>query len=226
MSIISSYTNHQDVYTLVYGFHLPIVRKQNIPTSYEFLHDLREDPDELTNFAKNPKYAQTLAMLRKRTDKRVAELGGPLQPMQGGLSVSTPPHPVSAATVANRPGPDGFSKLLSGGMRGWSGDTKFWSQKDGVLTGKTDGTLKMNHFITWKVATVRNFDLRVKVRISKGGNSGIQYRSFTFVDDLVRAMVIALKKTHLSGNVFNIGNNKPVKIKRIVQYIKRYVRKI
>ena len=56
-------------------------------------------------------------------------------------------------------------------------------------------------------------------------SSGIQYRSFTFVDDLVRAMVIALKKTHLSGNVFNIGNNKPVKIKRIVQYINRYVKK-
>lgn len=56
-------------------------------------------------------------------------------------------------------------------------------------------------------------------------SSGIQYRSFTFIDDLVRAMVIALKKTHLSGNVFNIGNNKPVKIKRIVQYIKRYVKK-
>ena len=56
-------------------------------------------------------------------------------------------------------------------------------------------------------------------------SSGIQYRSFTFVDDLVRAMVIALKKTHLSGNVFNIGNNKPVKIKRIIQYINRYVKK-
>ena len=56
-------------------------------------------------------------------------------------------------------------------------------------------------------------------------SSGIQYRSFTFVDDLVRAMVIALKKTHLRGNVFNIGNNKPVKIKRIVQYIKKYVKK-
>ena len=46
-----------------------------------------------------------------------------------------------------------------------------------MLIGKADGTLKMNHFITWKVATVRNFDLKVMVRISKGGNSGIQYRS-------------------------------------------------
>ena len=47
----------------------------------------------------------------------------------------------------------------------------------GVLTGKADGTLKRNHFITWKAATVRNFDLKVKVRVSSGGNSGIQYRS-------------------------------------------------
>jgi hypothetical protein len=81
--------------------------------------------------------------------------------------------------VANRPGANGFSNLIGAGnrMRSWAGDSKFWSQKDGVLIGKTDGTLKMNHFITWKVATVRNFDLKVKVRISKGGNSGIQYRS-------------------------------------------------
>ncbi len=34
----------------------------------------------------------------------------------------------------------------------------------------------MNRFITWKAATVRNFELKVKVRVSKGGNSGIQYR--------------------------------------------------
>ena len=73
-------------------------------------------------------------------------------------------------------GADGFSSLLGGSLRGWSGDPKFWSMNKGVLTGKADGTLKRNHFITWKAATVRNFDLKVKVRIP-GGNSGIQYRS-------------------------------------------------
>ena len=145
--------------------------------NYEFLHDLKNDPDELVNLAKDPKHAKTLKQFRKRTDKRVAELGGPLQPMNGSLGVSTPPHPKAAATVANRPGGNGFSNLLAGGMRAWSGNPKLWSHKNGVLTGKSDGTLKMNHFITWKVATVRNFDLKVKVRISAGGNSGIQYRS-------------------------------------------------
>ena len=145
--------------------------------NYEFLHDLKEDPDELVNLAKEPKHATTLKQFRQRTDKRVKELGGPLQPMNGSLGVSTPPHPKAAATVANRPGANGFSNLLAGGMRAWSGNPKLWSHKNGVLMGKSDGTLKMNHFITWKVATVRNFDLKVMVRISAGGNSGIQYRS-------------------------------------------------
>jgi hypothetical protein len=48
--------------------------------------------------------------------------------------------------------------------------------RDGAITGTADGTLKMNRFLTWKAATVRNFDLRVNVRVSPGGNSGIQYR--------------------------------------------------
>lgn len=56
-------------------------------------------------------------------------------------------------------------------------------------------------------------------------SSGIQYRSFTYIDDLVRAIIIALKKPQLSGNIFNIGNNKPVKIKKIIQYINKYVNK-
>ena len=145
--------------------------------NYEFLHDLRKDPDELVNLAKDPKHEKTLLKMRKATDRRVKELGGPLSPKKGALGVSTPAYPKAAATVANRPGANGFSNLLAGGMRAWSGDPKLWSHKNGVLMGKSDGSLKMNHFITWKVATVRNFDLRVKARISAGGNSGIQYRS-------------------------------------------------
>ena len=145
---------------------------------YEFLHDLQSDPDELINLAGNLKHRKTLEKMRQLTDQRVEQLGGPLAPMKGELSLSTVPHPESAAQVANRPGTDGFTNLIAPGnrIRNWSGDSKFWSKQDGVLIGKCDGSLKMNRFITWKSATVRNFDLRVKVRISSGGNSGIQYR--------------------------------------------------
>ena len=37
----------------------------------------------------------------------------------------------------------------------------------------------MNQFLTWKGSTIRNFDLRVQVRVSPGGNSGIQYRGLS-----------------------------------------------
>ena len=59
---------------------------------------------------------------------------------------------------------------------GWEGSPKYWSVEDGCLTGKADGTLKYNRFITWRGGTVKNFELRVKVKVSPTGNSGLQYR--------------------------------------------------
>jgi len=145
--------------------------------NYEFLHDLKNDPDELVNLAQDPAHAATLRAMRKRTDSRVAELGGPLKPMPTPLQASTVPHPEASAAVSGRPGTDGFVQLLKGNRLGnWSGDPEHWSLKDGVLTGVTDGSLKANSFITWKGSTIRNFDLQVKVKVSPGGNSGIQYR--------------------------------------------------
>ncbi len=144
---------------------------------YEFLYDLQEDPDELTNLADDPAYKDTLANFRDRTKKRVAELGGELPPMKGEFSPSTDPHPEIAATVTVRPGKDGFVNLFNGkNLSGWSGDDAYWSVEDGAITGVTDGTLKMNRFLSWKGATIRNFDLQVKVKVTPGGNSGLQYR--------------------------------------------------
>jgi hypothetical protein len=39
-----------------------------------------------------------------------------------------------------------------------------------------DGTLKANSLIVRRGGTVKNFELRVKVKITPGGNSGLQYR--------------------------------------------------
>jgi hypothetical protein len=131
----------------------------------------------LVNLAGVADHAATLKAMRERTTKRVAELGGPLDPLKGGLNPSTVPHPEASAAVSANVGADGFVNLLGGRRLGaWTGDPKHWSMKDGVLTGTTDGTLKANQFISWKHSTVRNFDLRVKVKVSAGGNSGIQYR--------------------------------------------------
>jgi hypothetical protein len=73
--------------------------------------------------------------------------------------------------------PEGFRAVFNGrDLTGWGGSPKYWSVEDGCLTGKADGTLTYNRFLTWRGGTVRNFELRVKVQVSPGGNSGVQYR--------------------------------------------------
>lgn len=73
--------------------------------------------------------------------------------------------------------PEGFKAIFNGkDLSGWSGGATWWSVEDGCLTGVTDGKLDYNRFITWKDGQVKNFELRVKVKATKGGNSGLQYR--------------------------------------------------
>lgn len=143
----------------------------------EFLHDLKKDPDELVNLADDPAHSETLKAMRDRTTERVTAYGGPLDPLKAKFTSSTVPHPEASAAVTVRPGQDGFANLFNGrNLAGWTGDSRYWSVKDKAITGVTDGSLKMNRFLTWKGSTIRNFDLRVKVKVSPGGNSGIQYR--------------------------------------------------
>src|SRR5689334_3120708 len=69
--------------------------------------------------------------------------------------------------------PEGFKAVFNGrDLAGWEGSPKYWSVEDGCLTGKADGTLRYNRFLTWKGGTLRNFELRVQVHVSPGGNSG------------------------------------------------------
>lgn len=44
--------------------------------NYEFLHDLKKDPDQLVNYAKNPEYKQILEQMRKRCDEEIEAKGG------------------------------------------------------------------------------------------------------------------------------------------------------
>src|SRR6516162_9676431 len=73
--------------------------------------------------------------------------------------------------------PEGFAAVFNGrDLTGWEGSAKYWSVEDGCLTGTADGTLKYNRFIVWRGGTLRNFELRVQVKVTAGGNSGLQYR--------------------------------------------------
>ena len=73
---------------------------------------------------------------------------------------------------------DDFQAIFDGKtLEGWSGNKKFWSVKDGTITGQTtkENPTEGNTFLIWK-DEVADFELRLKFKIV-GGNSGIQYRS-------------------------------------------------
>ena len=74
---------------------------------------------------------------------------------------------------------DEFKPLFDGkSLAGWEGNTKFWSVKDGTITGQTtaDNPTAGNTFLIWRGGEVKDFELHLKFKII-GGNSGIQYRS-------------------------------------------------
>ena len=63
-------------------------------------------------------------------------------------------------------------------LDGWDGDPRFWSVRDGVITGQTTKETPTEHntFLIWRGGKVGDFQLDMDFRIVDG-NSGIQYRS-------------------------------------------------
>ena len=71
-------------------------------------------------------------------------------------------------------------------LTGWDGDKNVWRVEDGAITGETkaDTKLKDNTFCIWRGGIVKNFELRLKYKISNH-NSGVQYRSKDLGDHVV-----------------------------------------
>jgi alpha-L-rhamnosidase len=90
-----------------------------------------------------------------------------------GFEITT----VEGGAQTDHPDEKEFVQVFDGKtLNGWSGHEAYWSVEDGALTGVTDGSLKTNSFITWQGSTIKNFELRVKVKVTARGNSGLQYR--------------------------------------------------
>jgi hypothetical protein len=87
---------------------------------------------------------------------------------------------ISLALLAAAAGAQSEAKSLFNGkdLAGWEGDPKFWSVRDGAITGMTtpENRTPGNTFLIWRGGTLKDFELRLKFRI-QGGNSGVQYRS-------------------------------------------------
>ena len=77
---------------------------------------------------------------------------------------------------------EGFRPLFdSKDLSDWEGDERIWSYENGVIIGQTDDgarRLDAHTFLIFKNEVPNDFVLRFDFRITKEGNSGIQYRSF------------------------------------------------
>ncbi len=64
-------------------------------------------------------------------------------------------------------------------LKGWDGDPKLWTVKDGAIRGETTPEKKSrgNTFLVWTKGKTRDFELRLSFRCNATNNSGIQYRS-------------------------------------------------
>ena len=85
---------------------------------------------------------------------------------------------------------NGFVQIFDGkSLKGWKGDTVYWRVENGSLVGEiTPATLlKTNSFITWQGGQPADFELRTEFRITRAGNSGINYRS-EIVDNIPNAL--------------------------------------
>jgi len=75
----------------------------------------------------------------------------------------------------------GYKQIFDGkSLAGWDADTSIWRVEDGVMVGETlEHKPKGNNYIVYRGAKTRDFDLKLHMKIEKGGGGGIQYRSVT-----------------------------------------------
>jgi hypothetical protein len=75
----------------------------------------------------------------------------------------------------------GYKQIFDGkSLAGWDADAKIWRVEDGNMVGETlEGKGIGNNYIVYRGDKTKDFDLKLQMKIEKGGGGGIQYRSLT-----------------------------------------------
>ncbi len=113
---------------------------------------------------------------------------------------------------------DGFVQIFDGKtLNGWEGDSTYWSAENGEMVGViTPATIvNRNTFLIWRGGLTANFELKVEYKISKNGNSGINYRS-----EEVKGIPYALKgyQSDIDGKNQYTGQNYEERGRCIIAY--------
>ena len=101
---------------------------------------------------------------------------------------------------------DGFRPLFNGkDLKGWNGDSDLWSVQDGAIVGSTHDReqLKYNQFLSTS-ESFSDFELRVKVKM-ESGNSGIQFRSDQYPDQVVKGYQADVAEKTYFGMLYEEG---------------------
>ncbi len=98
---------------------------------------------------------------------------------------------------------DGFKPLFNRkNLKQWRGDSRLWRVNNGVLTGSTDDTqIFQNTFLIHELE-VGNFHLKLQVKL-RNGNSGIQFRSETLPDFVVRGLQADMALGNWWGSIYD-----------------------
>jgi hypothetical protein len=75
----------------------------------------------------------------------------------------------------------GYVSIFDGKtLNGWDGKPGIWSVEDGALVGVSSKEKNAgNTFLIYRPLAARDFDLKLEIKVERGGGSGIQYRSST-----------------------------------------------
>lgn len=97
----------------------------------------------------------------------------------------------------------GYRPMFDGKtLKGWDGDPRLWSVRDGMIVGSTEGvSLDDNSFLIYK-KPIANFDLRLDVRL-RNHNSGIQFRSEQLPHWVVRGPQADMAEGNWWGSLYD-----------------------
>ena len=132
-----------------------------------------------------------IALLAVRVPKTIAQgqLASPQPPDRDALKKVQPGVSGQRSGIFIEPGPTNFSdhtgytSLFDGKtLSGWDGQPGVWRVEDGAIVGETaaekfDRWAFPNTFLIYRGGEARDFDLKLEIKVEKGGGSGIQYRS-------------------------------------------------
>jgi arylsulfatase A-like enzyme len=74
---------------------------------FEFLHDLKTDPDQLKNLVSSPEHKEVLKMMRQRCDEVRSDIGGEFKPHAPSRKKPKQKEPAGKATLKTTTGPSG-----------------------------------------------------------------------------------------------------------------------